>query len=547
MKKLLFLLLIAAANNSYATINILNGQTMTMGTQNVTEDIIVEGGGTLIITGILTFGNPLAPLDEYRISIEDGGSVYSANGAIQPLNGYKWYGIDVRPTAASNPNLAVALDLDNFAILRSTRGIVINVSSSNVYNQKITVKNSYFANNRETHVVTDILSGASYFNRDNSPNPVTFEYCDFMYTSEATSFLSPLWIKRIKGLEFFRCTFDNTGGQGNVGLHWSGCNDVLVSECTFSSVGEVGIVMHAESQNVDIVNNNFDPSDMPAVYYGIAIGCIINGGLAVNLNIEDNYFGSPDPSNDFVGVCNGNDNYDGQTTFLTIDDNRFQNFATGITSLKTVNASFIEENIFDVYEAAIEITGDNSSNYVRCNSFRQGNVAIKIVNDGTLYNGLLAASGVDANNKFEGSNTDIQNLNALFVYNYQNSDGNTHPADNILGYHSIFNASTIELCEPDIDEHKMGFIGEEEATIAATTPGLYPNPTSEYIFLTGLPQQPVSITVINALGQVEFSLFSSGNGADEQIDLSELKPGIYFLKAVEPTSSFNFNSRIIKR
>jgi len=544
MKKLLFLLLLAVANNSYATIFITT--TETWGTQNVAEDIVVEAGGTLIITGILSFGNPMAPLDEYKIIIEDGGYVYSANGVLQPITGYKWYGIVVNGTHMNTPNLAPALELDNFAILRSQRGIVMNVQGSPFYNQKVMVKNTLFANNRETHVVVDIGSG-SYFNRDNSPNPVSFQYCDFLYTSETTSFKSPLWIKRIRGLEFFRCTFDNTGGFGNVGIHWSGCKDVLVEECIFSSVGEVGIVMHAESRDIDIINNYFDPSDMPSKYFGIAVGCIINTGEAVNMNIEDNLFMSPDPNNNYVGVCNGNDDYPGETAFLTIDDNRFQNFETGITSLETTGASFIEENIFDEYVYAIDITGDNSSTWVRCNSFRQGIAAIVIGSNGTLFNGLNSGSGTDANNKFEGSQVDIANLNPMFTYNYQHSNENTHPANDFSGPYSIINASTIHLCEPEIDEHKMGFTENEDATIATTEPELYPNPTANHIFLAGLPSQPINISIINALGQVELSLVSSGNAAAEQIDMSGLKPGIYFIKAVDPASSFRFHSRIVKR
>ena len=124
-------------------LTIPNGSTVTLSNINMVEDVIVENGGTLIISGGVTFGHP-SNTTIYKILVKNFGEVYSTGGSCTGLlvggQQREWQGFVVMPTTSASPCLTAALHLHNFTIENALTAIELPGTEPSLKGQKISRK-----------------------------------------------------------------------------------------------------------------------------------------------------------------------------------------------------------------------------------------------------------------------------------------------------------------------------------------------------------------------------------------------------------------------
>lgn len=526
-----------SSGNTYYTYN----------NQLLDEDIIVEGGGSLVISGNLYFDVNSSTGGSCKIHIEDGGSVYSSSGSISGGGlSLVWTGFILDPTDASNPNTNFALKLNNFTVMGAKKGIHIGVLAPDEFNQKILISNSEFIDNHSWHMQ---IGTYAVNNRDNSPNSVVFAYCTFgdVFTSGA-NYNSPIHVNGLNNLVFDHCTFDYNDSYSDVGIHFSQCRDVQINNNDFQKTGHVGLAIHGMSldyacHNVEIMNNTFSPADELGIYYAIAVGCTIMMGQVEGLTVHGNSFNSPATYNHYTALCIGNDDKNGMSNNMTVSDNDFNDFEIGIESSEVMGNSEVSDNSFNGYENAILITGDNLATEVTCNRFYGPGKDIVLDIDGMLYNGFGSYSGTDFHNKhYTSFPIHIENNNYSFAYNYNQSASNAYPAVNLSG--NVFGLSVIAikscLGPPD---HKR-----DETTMVETTTALtiYPNPATDNLIISDLSAGGM-IKLQNSLGQTVFEIPITGMEDQLSMDISMLETGIYFISVTDQYGAPLASESILKQ
>jgi len=120
----------------------------------------------------------------------------------------------------------------------------------------------------------------------------------------------------------------------------------------------------------------------------------------------------------------------------------------------------------------------------------------------------------------------LESVNSLSFPNHnlvvENIDNTTH-SFNLLSLKKIyFDASSVTV--------------EEEQSLNANKPGLFPNPVSSYITITQLPAEAQEVQIYSAQGKQLIT--TQVSATQNQIQVEILNPGLYFLRIENQTLKF---------
>ena len=414
----------------HINLNLVFGQmivvgNVSMGFINMPTDIIIQSGGTLNLTGPVHMGGPNLP--PVRITIEDGGKLYSNGGSLLSYAPGTFEGIYVKPTPYIGGNTGNALELTNFTIDGMQWGIIIegnggpSLSSLNI-NQRIQLSQITFSNCNAS-IVTSISGSTNYID---SYNPIICDQCDFLASSPSVQW--PVHIVNAKNVTFTNCNF-NTSGPAKINLHMRDINDLTVENCTFNGqANAVGMLFHGFYDNASVLNNSFYT---PESGISITAGYVTNSVFANNL-----FYGG------IVGLTIGDasvslnhftSNTDGAVNNVEILNNTFENNAIGLQSgVINSSATQLPENITvigNTFKNCVRGTlfnGQNSNITINCNDFYDSQLAGIEINDPFLNNFVL--QGLDPYNRFFNSaGVDIRNINSTSTFGYEHLTGTNYP------------------------------------------------------------------------------------------------------------------------
>ncbi len=526
LKTLALLLLVLLSVESCHALTVSNGIT-TLGNINLTEDIIIESSGTLIIAGNLTFGHPNDPSLQYHIRINNGGSLSSNGGSIHGLNtstGQRtWQGIILEATSGDTSH---AIYVKDFSIMHALRAIKVTPLNGSVFrtpkSRKIHVENTAFAD-------CGRFLDVGGFSRDHGINSITFKNCSFVNPNTGW----PFWVRDHRYLVVEDCFFNygNTSYSSELTIHFNSVRDVQIKNCRFYNTGRVNIVFHGASLNIDISNNDFDFNGGKNWQAGIAVGYQVSGGTADGATFSGNYFYGPSDIKAYgIVVGDGiNNGAFGHLSNANIKNNTFWSVQYPICLTQAAHAVppspiNICGNNFDIYKSAVYLSGGNTETYLSCNTMETGDVGLMIT-DIMLGTDVKNWDYEDPNNQFVGSLLDIDNQtnNNFIAYT---SSLNPHPLMSFNG--PVIPSSTFDIngCTGESGEYKMSSQLPKIVDLE-----VYPNPSQGRFTLTGsetFPHLNTLVEVKDISGKTIYKRLHPQLN-NHSIDLEGVVPGAYVI------------------
>ena len=518
-------------------LTIPNGSTITLSNINMSEDVIVQSGGTLIINGNITFGNPLNT-DVYGIYVDDGGEVFSSAGSCTGLviggTTRDWQGFVVQPTLAGSPTTTEALHLHNFTIKNALRAIELpgkNGFARNFVSRELNIYNTIFEDNgyhvyAGTSGFSTGVSGFSSYNRDNGVNSLRFIQCNFLESSDAWT----IWITSHRNVLFDACYF-NLGIAAQFHLHFASLRDANIANNTFDDIAITGIVYHGNSHDVDMTNNEFTlSSHYPADFAAIGIGYNTLGGAIYGGSIIGNSISAPAGSPSKYGVICGFTNSIGQSGThgslddFTIRDNNFYNLSTGLGLYNSETGSpyvGVRKNNFYDCTSALHVDKNASNTQITCNTFINGATGFKITDD-FGSSSVVDWYSQDPNNQFIGTGTLCIDNQSSNTFKFSTHATNPAPPYSFSGSVLGYSASTINGCGKSMAS------SSGKGYTKTTSTEVFPNPTSGSFRLIGNVDSWSTIQIINSTGMI----VHEGDVHSHDFDLSTETNGVYIIKLI---------------
>ena len=164
---------------------------------------------------------------------------------------------------------------------------------------------------------------------------------------------------------FVNCTFSNTDGSANTGITDWACNGVLVDNCRFSDLNNLGVVSY--DATMTLTKNVFTK-----IHHGV--DATSTAPMLGNLQI-----GSINPSFGNTFVTNDVGIYGSNPDKMMVQNNIFQDNQFGVALTGTSQFNIIE-NSFSLHDFAISAqqTGSNYNN-ISCNTHTDDYVGIDIL------------------------------------------------------------------------------------------------------------------------------------------------------------------------
>ena len=399
---------------------------VTLGSVNVPDDIIIEPGGTLNITGPVHMGSPSTPAA--RVIVQDGGKLYSNGGSLIAYGPGHFEGIVVESTPYFGGNPFNAVELINFTIDGADLGLKIEyiqgptLADLNV-NQRIEMTQSTFTNCvRNVYSTSAGGSGGGPLNESHSYNPVIFDNCNFLGGASTW----PNHLINLRDLRLLNCTISTTA---QIILHMRDIRDLVVDNCTFvGSTNSVGMLFHGSYDNSTVVNNTFN-----ALKCGISVtwGSVSNSVFSGNSFTDTNLGITVGNVSGFISYFTST--LDGDANNVEVSNNYFENNDIGIqcgsASLGTGYGGDNFRVIGNEFQACIRgvlFNGENTNITVNCNDFYDTQLAGIEIDDVGLSSFIL--TGQDDYNQFDGSLIDdIKNANPMATFSYENLTGTSYP------------------------------------------------------------------------------------------------------------------------
>lgn len=203
---------------------------------------------------------------------------------------------------------------------------------------------------------------------------------------------------------------------------------------------------------------------------------------------------------------------------------------TALTGSYNINAYIVEDSVTGdaSYDQVNYYDAVSGHKYQGAGAVISGYVHMQVIR--AMLGGAWGSTGVIMNNP-------TANSTASKTYTYTLPAGANYKRFKVVGL----------VQQQSADKNARHIMNAVQAKVTPGTLGvqsfatiedfsLYPNPAVEYIHIKGTLAQPaaVQVSVLNTLGQVvmERSIEKSGSHFDENIDISQLTNGVYYLNMV---------------